>query len=219
MKTIAIKVGILPMLLLLASSVYAENIDPYQNGSQYAYGANVGWLNFEPNRPEPNVGAHVTSAQITGFVWAPNIGWMSLSCISTNSCKSVDYGVENDGNGNLSGYAWSANAGWVSFSCENTQSCKSVNYRVTIDGDGVFHGWAYGQNIGWIHFNSAIPVAYKVQACVVNLFDLANFVDDWLDKDSGLPGDLNKDKHVRFDDYSIFAGYWLDFCPSEWKLK
>ena len=27
----------------------AENIDPLNNGSQYAYGENVGWFNAEPN--------------------------------------------------------------------------------------------------------------------------------------------------------------------------
>ena len=33
----------------LATVAYAENIDPNEDGSQYAYGENIGWLNFEPN--------------------------------------------------------------------------------------------------------------------------------------------------------------------------
>lgn len=33
----------------LATVAYAENIDPNEDGSQYAYGENVGWVNFEPS--------------------------------------------------------------------------------------------------------------------------------------------------------------------------
>jgi hypothetical protein len=153
-------------LILFCGYSNAENIDPDNDGSQYAYGANVGWLNFEPNQ---GPGVTVSTTRLTGYVWVANIGWVSLSCSNTNSCGTVNYGVVNDGAGNLSGYGWSTNAGWISFSCENTASCASVDYGVTIDGDGVFDGWAYGQNIGWIHFQSASPVAYRVKARVIGL--------------------------------------------------
>ena len=153
-------------LILFCGRLYAENIDPDNDGSQYAYGANVGWLNLEPNQ---GPGVTVSTTRLTGYVWVANIGWVSLSCSNTGSCGTVNYGVVNDGAGNLSGYAWSANAGWISFSCENTGTCGSVDYGVTIDGSGVFDGWAYGQNIGWIHFQSASPVPYKVKARVIGL--------------------------------------------------
>ena len=221
MKTILLiwPVFLLGLVIFSSAELYAENIDPDNDGSQYAYSANVGWLNFEPNVADPNAGAMVSRYELTGYVWIPNIGWISLSCANTNSCGTVDYGVVNDGSGVLSGYAWSANAGWISFSCENTGTCASVNYGVTIDADGVFDGWAYSQNIGWIHFQSASPVAYKVKACVVNLFDLAKFVDDWLITGSGLAADLDGDDDVEFKDYSIFAGYWRDYCSAGWQLK
>ena len=212
-------VFLLGLVIFSSAELYAENINPDNDGSQYAYSANVGWLNFEPNVADPNAGAMISRYELTGYVWIPNIGWISLSCANTNSCGTVDYGVVNDGSGVLSGYAWSANAGWISFSCENTGTCASVNYGVTIDADGVFDGWAYSQNIGWIHFQSASPVAYKVKACVVNLFDLANFVDDWLITGSGLAADLDGDDDVEFKDYSIFTRYWRDYCPAGWQLK
>jgi hypothetical protein len=204
-------------LILFCGYSNAENIDPYNDGSQYAYGANIGWLNFEPNIADPNAGATVSGDGLTGYIWIPNIGWVSLSCSNTNSCGTVDYGVVNDGAGYLSGYAWSANAGWINFA--PTVSGDPNDYGVTIDGDGVFHGWAYGQNIGWIHFQSASPVAYKVRVCVVALDDLANFADDWLLTGIGLAGDLNSDNKVKFDDYSIVAWYWQDYCPAGWQLK
>ena len=192
--------------MLLNSVAFAENIDPYEDGSQYAYGENVGWVNFEPNLPDPNVGATVTSEKLTGFIWAENIGWINLD----PNDSDPNTGIANDGAGNLSGYAWGENVGWINF---------DPNYGgVTIDADGDFDGWAWGENIGWIHFQSNSPVAYKVQVCVVKFEDLANFVDDWLESGAGLPGDLSGNDEVDFVDYGILADYWLDYCPDDWLL-
>jgi len=207
---------LLSVLLSSVSFVYAENIDPYEDGSQYAYGENVGWLNFEPNTGD---GVRVESDVLTGWVWAENIGWVSLSCENTSSCPTVNYGVTNDGGGNLSGYAWSENVGWISFSCDNTSSCATVNYGVTIDDQGNFDGWAWGENIGWIHFQSASPVSYKVQACKVSFEDFSNFALYWLDSGTGLPADLDNLGDVNIDDLNVFAIYWLGFCPDGWQLK
>jgi hypothetical protein len=192
------------ILVLSFTSAYAENIDPDEDDSQYAYGENVGWINFEPNVAGPNGGATVSSDKLTGFIWAENIGWINLS-------PSTYGGVINDGTGWLSGYAWGENVGWINF---------SPSYGgVTIDLDGNFSGWAWCENIGWINFNSANPCDYNVKACKVNFEDLASFVDDWLVSDTGLPGDFSGNDEVDFVDYSIFASYWLDYCPDDWHLK
>ena len=124
----------------------AENIDPNNDDSQYAYGENVGFLNFEPGG-NGGSGAEVTDTKVTGYAWAENIGWLNLSPTSFG-------GVVNDGTGILSGYAWGENVGWINF--------KPAGGGVTIDANGNFDGYAWGENIGWIHFkNNAIP--YKVQ--------------------------------------------------------
>lgn len=124
----------------------AENIDPEDYGSRYAYGENVGWLDFQPGGPG-GYGAEVADSHVSGHVWAENIGWINL--------RPANYGgVVNDGHGNLSGHAWGENVGWINF--------KPAHGGVTIDADGNFNGWAWGENIGWVHFrNDAIP--YKVQ--------------------------------------------------------
>ena len=209
------------LLLGTVSVGVAENIDPYENGSQYAYGENVGWLNFEPSQGD---GAHVSQTQLTGYVWAENIGWISLSCENTGSCGTVNYGVTNDGAGNLSGYAWSENAGWISFSCDNTASCGTVDYGVTIDSDGNFDGYAWCENLGWINFNSAQLYGYGVLACKVNYIDLDHFVEQWLETGCG-PGndwcqgaDFGGVNNVDFYDYGGFALFWLDYCPDGWSL-
>ena len=199
--------------LLYCGNLCAENIDPNNDDMQYAWGENVGWLNFEPNTGD---GAQVASDKLTGYVWGENIGWINLSCENTSSCGTVNFGVTNDGSGNLAGFAWGENIGWISFSCDNTASCGSVDYGVTIDTDGAFDGYAWAENIGWINFGIADNY---VVACKVTFEDLANFVNYWLDNGAS-PADLDGEAdEVDFEDYAIFSSYWQDFCPDGWQLK
>ena len=191
------------IILVLTSVAFAENIDPYEDDSQYAYGENVGWLNFEPNIPGPNVGATVSDPELTGFIWAENIGWINLD----PNDADPNTGITNDGAGNLSGYAWGENVGWLNF--DPNVPGDANDYGVTIDIDGNFGGWAWGENIGWINFQSTSKVDWD---------DLANFVAQWLQEGIGLEADLYEDEKVDFLDYSILADYWLDYCPPDWQL-
>ena len=185
----------------------AENIDPNGDDSQYSYGENIGWLNFEPNQ---GTGVAVSKTEVTGYVWAENIGWINLSPVSYG-------GVVNDEAGNLSGFAWAENVGWINF--DPNVPGDTNNYGVEIDAYGNFSGWAWGENIGWINFNSVELYGYNVKVCKVMLEDLSHFVDEWLQSGSSLPGDLSGDNDVDFVDYGLFADYWLDYCPDEWALK
>ena len=201
--------GMLTTLAFVAGTNFAENIDPYDSDSQYAYGENVGWLNFEPNVAGPDVGAAVSDTKLTGFIWAENVGWINLD---------PNYGgVTNDGTGLLSGYAWGENIGWINFNPQVPGDAH--HYGVTIDQYGYFDGWAWGENIGWINFNSAALYGYGVVVCKVNFIDLANFVNEWLQSGSGLPADLSGNNKVDFIDYSIFGSYWRSYCPDNWPLK
>jgi hypothetical protein len=110
---------------------------------KYAWGENVGWINFGTS--EGNV--HVTDSALTGYAWGENVGWISLNCSNDSSCGTVDYKVSNDGEGNLSGYAWSENTGWINF--------NPTYGGVSINSSDEFVGYAWGENIGWISFNCA----------------------------------------------------------------
>lgn len=153
---------ILVALILAAfpSAVFATGI---VSGSEFAWGENIGWLNW--GTPEGNV--DVGTTELTGYVWGENVGWVSLNCSNTSSCGTVNYKVTRSG-GTISGYAWGENVGWVSFSCANTASCGIVNYGVNLDtSTGIFSGYAWGENIGWISMNcsntsSCGTVEYKV---------------------------------------------------------
>lgn len=131
------------------SATFAGNIDLYD---KYAYGENVGWLNFAPNE---GPGVTVNNDYVTGFVWAENIGWVNLS-------PTTYGGVNNDGDGNLSGYAWGENVGWINFAPDFG--------GVTIDpGTGEFSGYAWGENVGWINFApNGIPVKTSWRGAVDN---------------------------------------------------
>jgi len=215
-----------PLLLLSSPLALAENVDPYNDGSQYAYGENVGWLNAEP-LGDGGPGVQVEDYKLTGYIWGQNIGWISLSCENTSSCATVDYGVANDGTGLLSGYAWGQNVGWINFN--PTVAGDPNSYGITIDSEGNFDGWAWGQNIGWIHFRSAEPVPYKVQTlwimvgptpyCLVDFDDLSEFCALWLEVGIGLKWDFDASNDVDFVDYSTLAENWFEECPDDWPLK
>jgi hypothetical protein len=142
------------LLLALAGIAYATgNIDIV---NKWAWGSNVGWLNLNPTHG----GVTVYDDHLEGYAWAENIGWVRLGTYEgggvhtyANSAAN-DYGVNNDGSGNLSGYAWSSNAGWINF--------NPTHGQVTIDSaTGQFNGYAWGENVGWIHFQNDSP-AYGV---------------------------------------------------------
>ena len=105
----------------MATGVFAENIDPANDNSQFAWGENIGWVNAEPSG-NGGPGITVGNTALTGYMWSENDGWISLNCSNTSSCGTVSYGVMKNGSGVLAGYAWGENTGWISFSCSNTSS-------------------------------------------------------------------------------------------------
>ncbi len=122
----------------------AANVDPLDEGYRYAYGENVGWLDLKPGG-NGGPGIEVGGSYLTGLMLGENIGWISLSCLNSGICSTIDYGVVNDGAGNLSGHAWGENVGWINFA---PKGGGVTIHPVT----GVFSGYAWGENIGWINF-------------------------------------------------------------------
>ncbi len=125
------------------------NIDP---NNKYAWGTNVGWINFSPTHG----GVTVYADHLEGYAWGENVGWIRLGSYDGGGAhtyantSATDYGVNRDGDGNLSGYAWGTNVGWIKF--------DPTHGGVTIDPDtGSFDGYAWGENVGWIHFKNAAP--------------------------------------------------------------
>ena len=57
-----------------------------------------GWINAEPSG-DAGPGLNVGDDELSGWMWAENVGWISLSCANTLSCADTGYGVTNDGSG------------------------------------------------------------------------------------------------------------------------
>ena len=122
-------------------------------GYNYAWNGQFGWVDFA--YPGGNIYVPRGAGDFTGFLYVPNDEhWISLNCISTNSCGTVDYKVSSNADGDLSGWAWDENFGWISFNCVTDNTCSFSDYKVTIDQDtGEFDGYAYSENVGWTSFN------------------------------------------------------------------
>jgi hypothetical protein len=121
---------------------YAYN--SYSVNHKYAWSENAGWLNASSTHEQ----VLVESEGLTGYMWGENIGWIKFDYDSTAGAVNTaadNWGVTNDGYGNLGGYAWGENIGWINFNPTHDQ--------VRIDYDsGEFAGSAWAENIGWINF-------------------------------------------------------------------
>ena len=55
--------------------------------------------------------------------------------------------------------------------------------------------------------------------CFVDFEHFAKFAGVWLETGTGLPGDIDGDGDVDFEDLRWFADYWLSCCPYNWPLR
>jgi hypothetical protein len=131
----------------LSTSWAATTIDA---ANHFAYSANLGWLDW---RGDINNGAVIGDYVCSGYLYSANVGWINLGSGSpTNgiyyqNLSATDFGVNNDGLGNLRGYAYGANIGWINF--ENTGAPK-VNLLT-----GNLSGSVWSANCGWISLSNA----------------------------------------------------------------
>ena len=114
----ALLAGLILALLAAGVALAAGNIDPTD---RWAWGTNVGWINFNP----ASGGVTVYSDHLEGYAWGENVGLdpAGQHCIGGSPCthantSNTNYGVNRSGN-QLSGYAWGTNVGWINFAPNN----------------------------------------------------------------------------------------------------
>ena len=117
--------------------------------NRYAYGANIGWLDCYADQTNGAViGAYVCS----GYIYSANVGWINLGSGSpTNgiyyqNLSASDFGVNQDGLGNLRGYAYGANIGWINFESMGAPKINLTN--------GLMSGYVWSANCGWISLSN-----------------------------------------------------------------
>jgi len=147
-----------PLVCLPAISIYlfpissraATTIDPV---NKYAYGANIGWMDW---RGDTNHGAVVGEYVCSGYLYAANVGWINLgggaptNGIQYKNLSANDFGVNQDGFGNLRGIAYGANIGWIDF---ETNGAPKVDLKT-----GRLSGLIYSANCGWISLSNAFAL-------------------------------------------------------------
>ena len=128
----------------------ASTIDPV---NRYAYGANLGWMDW---LADTNHGAVIGEYVCSGYIYAANAGWINLgSGAPTNqiyyqNLSANDFGVNQDGLGNLRGYAYGANIGWVNFESTGAPKVDLQTGRLT--------GSIWSANCGWISLSNSYAV-------------------------------------------------------------
>ena len=145
--------AVLALLALLCivpprSAQAATTINPV---NRYAYGANLGWMDAVA---DTNNGAVIGDYVCSGAIYSANAGWINLgggapvNGIHYQNNSAGDFGVNNDGFGNLTGFAWGANIGWITF--EKTWGQPRVNMLT-----GQLSGYVWSANCGWISLSNA----------------------------------------------------------------
>jgi hypothetical protein len=120
--------------------------------NRYAYGANLGWVDW---RGDTANGAVIGEYVCSGYIYSANVGWIALGSgspangIQYQNNSATDFGVNQDGLGDLSGYAWGANIGWITF--EQTYGQPKVNLLT-----GQLSGSVWSANCGWISLSNAV---------------------------------------------------------------
>ena len=142
----------LAILGALGSVWAATTIDPF---NQYAYGANIGWLDWSGGSGQTATGVVIGEYVCSGYIYSANVGWINLGSGSpTNNIyyqnlSASDFGVNQDGLGNLTGYAYGANIGWITF--EQTYGRPRINMI-----NGQMCGSVWSANCGWISLSNAV---------------------------------------------------------------
>ncbi len=202
-SAVALLVG--ASFLLAAPARAGTTIDPV---NRYAFGANIGWIDWYADGAN---GAIVNDYYCSGFIYAANTGWINLGSgaptngIRYQNASGADFGVNNDGLGNLRGYAWGANIGWLNF-----ENLGAPRIDLT---SGRFSGYVWSANCGWISLSNAFA---QVQTDHILQGPLAgnNLPVPWLLQNFGTTAvDPNADPDG--DGMSNAQEYWADTNPND----
>ncbi len=139
--------------MLIVSLAQVSAATSINSTNKHAYGANIGWIDC---RGDTNNGAIIGEFVCSGYLYSANVGWIHLGSnapangIHYQNNSSIDYGVNNDGLGNLRGFAYGANIGWVNF---ESNGAPKVDLTT-----GKLSGSIYSANCGWISLSNAFAV-------------------------------------------------------------
>jgi hypothetical protein len=213
-RLILVAVGLIALTLFAASSSQADTtIDTY---NAFAYGANIGWANAFADGTN---GAIVGQFYCSGYIYSPNVGWISLNNGNppangyAYSNSGTDWGVNNVGGGSvpgmtyLAGKAYGANVGWITF--EQTYGIPAVNLV-----NGLFTGYAYSANCGWISLINDVAVL-QTDTLSPGPIDPINGLPVAWEKQYSVPAGMNPNSDPTGKGYSILQDYLAGTNPND----
>lgn len=197
-------------ITFIASFAWTAHAQPIDPDNAFAWGENIGFLNFDAVDESNPEHFFVFDDHLAGFVWCENIGWLNFGA-GGPYVNDVGFqaGVNKDAlTAELSGYAWSENAGWVNFA-GGAQANPPQPARIE---QGRFRGYAWGENIGWINLDDDI-VYVALEPCPPDLNNDGSL--DFFDVSALLTGeiDYNADTSFDFFDISLFLQEFGNGCP------
>src|SRR5438477_1564528 len=115
-KLLLAALALLPTLnARLSTALAATTIN---STNKFSYGENLGWMDWPG---DTNSGAVIGEYVCSGYIYSANCGWINLgggspiNGIYYQNLSANDFGLNQDGLGNLRGYAYGANIGWINF--------------------------------------------------------------------------------------------------------
>jgi hypothetical protein len=137
-------------------TLFADAATTINAVNKYAYGANIGWINWQGDVAN---GAVIGAFVCSGNIWSANTGWISLgdgtpaNNIRYQNNSAADFGVNHDGAGSLRGYAYGANIGWLTFTNRDANGAAYDGPKVDLL-TGRLSGFVWSANCGWISLSN-----------------------------------------------------------------
>ena len=202
---------ITPALISLA---LAATTTANPNPTTFAWGENIGWINFDTD-PATGPVFKRNRGFLQGFIWSENTGWINLGNGNGpyGNQSDQDFGVNILADGNLTGFAWGENIGWINFNTAD-MSRPAEQWARYDEANRRLRGYAWGENVGWINFNDDTAFPGFEPICLGDLDDDgATELDDLLallaafGTDDRI-ADVNGDGQVTLDDLlEVLSGF------------
>jgi hypothetical protein len=107
----------------------------------------LAWGSVTPAEAQSTFGSR---SVVTGYLWSPVAGWISMSCQNGGTCGTADYGVyiysgattygpQGERTTPVTGFAWSENMGWICFGITCDES-DAVTGDVVLHPEGLTEG-------------------------------------------------------------------------------